>query len=84
MCQNRHVFAMSEDPTSESKRGQESRDALPEWLQLVRRHLESLKYGTVQITVHDSEVTEVVRSEKTRLPRQKTSGQGKSQTTGSE
>jgi hypothetical protein len=39
----------------------------PEWLRLVRQHVNSLKFGTVQITVHDSRVTQVERSEKVRL-----------------
>ena len=46
----------------------------PNWLQLVRKQVESLKFGTVQITVHDSQVTEVVRAEKVRLERVKPSG----------
>ena len=46
----------------------------PNWLQLVRKQVESLKFGTVQITVHDSQVTEVVRAEKVRLERTKPSG----------
>ena len=46
-------------------------DPLPDWLALVRKHVESLKFGTVQITVHDSRVMEVVRSEKVRLDRPK-------------
>jgi hypothetical protein len=46
----------------------------PNWLQLVRKQVESLKFGTVHITVHDSQVTEVVRTEKVRLERAKPSG----------
>ena len=42
-------------------------DALPTWLQLVREHVTSLKFGTVQITVHDSRVVQVERAEKLRL-----------------
>lgn len=44
-------------------------EALPSWLRLVRKNVESLKFGTVQITVHESQVTEVVRAEKVRLAR---------------
>ncbi len=40
---------------------------LPEWLQMVRAQVESLKFGTVQITVHDSNVVQIERLEKTRL-----------------
>ncbi|WP_373315038.1 YezD family protein [Robertmurraya siralis] len=32
--------------------------------------LEGLEYGTVQITVHDSEITQIDRLEKYRLPPQ--------------
>jgi hypothetical protein len=42
----------------------------PEWLKLIRQHVATLKFGTVQITVHDSRVTQVERSEKVRLDNQ--------------
>jgi hypothetical protein len=42
-------------------------DTEPEWFRLVRQNVSSLKFGTVQITVHDSRVTQVERSEKVRL-----------------
>jgi hypothetical protein len=41
----------------------------PEWLKIVRVQLESLKFGTVQITVHDSRVVQIERVEKMRLDR---------------
>jgi hypothetical protein len=44
---------------------------LPAWLELVRKQVDSLKFGTVQITVHDSHVTQVERLEKVRLDRPK-------------
>jgi hypothetical protein len=47
-------------------------ERLPDWLVLVREHVESLKFGTVQITVHDSRVMEVVRSEKVRVSKNQT------------
>jgi hypothetical protein len=43
------------------------REAQPEWLRWVVQQVNSLKYGTVQITVHDSRVTQVERIEKVRL-----------------
>ncbi len=46
-------------------------EGLPVWLDLVRKQVESLKFGTVQITVHDSQVTQVERLEKLRLDRPK-------------
>ena len=42
---------------------------VPEWLLLVRQHVSSLRFGTVQITVHDSRVTQIERVEKVRLDR---------------
>jgi len=44
-----------------------SSEKLPAWLQLVREHVASLKFGTVQITVHDSRVVQVERVEKLRF-----------------
>jgi hypothetical protein len=44
-------------------------EELPQWLKLVRQQVASLKFGTVQITVHDSHVTQVERLEKLRLDR---------------
>ena len=38
-----------------------------EWLALVREKVESLRYGVVQIVIHDSKVTLIERTEKTRL-----------------
>lgn len=40
----------------------------PEWLEIVREKVESLRYGVVQIVVHDARVTQIERTEKTRLP----------------
>jgi hypothetical protein len=41
--------------------------ALPDWLALVREKVEGLSYGVVQIVVHDHKVTQIERTEKTRL-----------------
>ncbi len=40
---------------------------LPEWLDIVRQKVESLSYGVVQIVVHERKVTQIERTEKTRL-----------------
>lgn len=40
---------------------------LPEWLALVQEKVETLSYGVVQIVVHDRRVTQIERTEKTRL-----------------
>ena len=39
----------------------------PEWLSLVREKVETLRYGVVQIVVHNSRVTQIERTEKTRI-----------------
>lgn len=40
----------------------------PEWLALVRAHVRDLRYGVVQLVVHDGRVTQIERTEKVRLP----------------
>ncbi|WP_442853529.1 YezD family protein [Bacillus sp. FJAT-27231] len=42
-------------------------------LEKIKSLLESLDYGTVQITIHDSQVTQIDKLEKYRLPLQKSS-----------
>jgi hypothetical protein len=39
----------------------------PDWLALVREKVEGLRFGVVQIVVHDRKVTQIERTEKTRL-----------------
>jgi hypothetical protein len=39
----------------------------PDWLEVVRQHVESLRYGVVQIVVHDSLVTQIDKTERVRL-----------------
>jgi len=39
----------------------------PEWLEIVRNKVEDLSYGVVQIVVHDHKVTQIEKTEKTRL-----------------
>ncbi|MBI2513474.1 MAG: YezD family protein [Opitutae bacterium] len=43
-------------------------DNAPDWLRLVQEKVESLRYGVVQLVVHDGRVTQIERTEKTRLP----------------
>ncbi len=43
-----------------------------DWLRLVQRKLDHLRYGVVQLTVHDGRVVQVDCTERTRLA----SGQG--------
>ncbi len=42
-------------------------DEASRWREIVHRYVSSLKFGTVQITVHDSKVTLIEKTEKTRL-----------------
>ncbi len=39
----------------------------PDWVDLVREKVESLRFGVVQLVVHDGRVTQIERTEKTRL-----------------
>lgn len=39
----------------------------PDWLSIVRDKVENLRYGVVQIVIHDSKVTQIERTERTRL-----------------
>ena len=41
--------------------------AEPEWLALVRSKVRDLRFGVVQVVVHDGRVTQIERTEKTRL-----------------
>ncbi len=43
----------------------------PGWLDIVRQKVESLRYGVVQIVVHDGQVTQIERTEKTRIAGQR-------------
>src|SRR6184192_1616111 len=38
-----------------------------DWLELVRQQVQGLRFGVVQILVHDSKVTQIERTERTRL-----------------
>jgi len=42
-------------------------DKSTEWLEVVRKQVESLRYGTVVIIVHDGQVTRIERTERLRL-----------------
>jgi len=39
----------------------------PDWLRLVQQKVESLRFGVVHLVVHDGRVTQIERTEKTRL-----------------
>ena len=48
--------------------------AHPDWLAIVRAKVEGLRFGVVQIVVHDGKVTQIERTEKTRLGGQNGAG----------
>jgi hypothetical protein len=39
------------------------------WLDIVRQHVASLRYGVVQIVVHDAQVTQIEKTERVRFDR---------------
>jgi hypothetical protein len=43
-----------------------------EWLETVKKLVGSLRFGVVQIVVHDSQVVQIERTEKVRLDRKPT------------
>lgn len=42
-------------------------DSKADWLEVVRQNVGNLRFGSVQITVHDGRVTQVESIEKTRF-----------------
>jgi|GEM_PF-872607 hypothetical protein len=54
---------MSENRTKPAS----SADERPDWLDIVRRQVGSLRYGVVQVVVHDSQVTQIDETERVRL-----------------
>jgi hypothetical protein len=45
-----------------------SEPATEAWLDIVRQKVEAMRFGSVQIVVHEGRVTQVESTEKTRLP----------------
>lgn len=39
----------------------------PEWVRLVRAQVETLRFGTVQLTIHEGQVVQVEKIERVRL-----------------
>jgi hypothetical protein len=46
------------------------------WLEVVRRKVASIRFGSVQITVHEGRVTQVESLEKTRIAPDKNESSG--------
>jgi hypothetical protein len=42
-------------------------DGKADWLEVVRQNVASVRFGSVQITIHDGRVTQVESIEKTRF-----------------
>jgi hypothetical protein len=40
----------------------------PAWLEIVRQQVGSMRFGVVQIVVHEGQVVQIERTEKVRLP----------------
>lgn len=55
------IAAMSQDPARQDD------SPAPDWLALVREKVETLRYGVVTVTVHERKVTQIERTERTRL-----------------
>ena len=52
--------------SSTSRESEESTEDL-KWLEIVRRQVASLRFGVVEIVVHDSRVTQIEKTERLRL-----------------
>lgn len=58
------MSATTKHPAGSSK---EAAAGYPAWLEVVKQQVASLRFGTVQITVHDGRVVQVERLEKIRI-----------------
>jgi hypothetical protein len=45
-------------------------EASPEWLGIVAKQVESLRFGVVQIVVHENRVVQIEKTEKVRLDKE--------------
>ena len=54
-------------PPSNSAAPAAALETHPDWIALVREKVEGLRFGVVQLVVHDGRVTQIERTEKTRL-----------------
>lgn len=55
-------------PTSSTHATQNPEPATPEWLGVVTAKVGALRFGVIQITVHEGRVTQVEVAERTRFP----------------
>jgi hypothetical protein len=54
-------MSATQNKTSEDSTGKQ------DWLEIVRQQVGSLRYGVVEIVVHDSQVTQIEKTERVRL-----------------
>ena len=54
-------MSAAQNKTSEDSTGKQ------DWLEIVRQQVGSLRYGVVEIVVHDSQVTQIEKTERVRL-----------------
>jgi len=45
-------------------------ETVPEWLEIVRHKASALRFGSIQVTIHEGRVTQVESVEKTRFQAQ--------------
>lgn len=57
--------------TATTTKGFSAGTQAPAWIDIVRQKVDSLRYGVVQIVVHDGKVTQIERTEKTRIAEQR-------------
>ncbi|HAB16943.1 MAG TPA: YezD family protein [Verrucomicrobiota bacterium] len=63
----RHLLAVTAKTESLGVVVSDPSSALPSWLDAVREQVNSLRFGQVQIVVHESRVVQIERIEKIRL-----------------
>lgn len=63
MSTSRLIPSRGTKPTTTS----EPNAPLPDWLALTARYVQELDYGQVTLTIHQGEVIEVQKTERTRL-----------------
>lgn len=42
-------------------------NADPEWIEVIRQHVASLRFGVIQVVIHEGRVVQIERTEKYRL-----------------
>ena len=52
---------------SKNNRTETKPDASQDWLEIVREHVNSLRFGVVEIVVHESRVVQIEKTERVRL-----------------